>query len=119
MDRKSKLDFQSNSKHDDAKINNKEIKIVYDPLKSKSSNVAMQNLRSADHDDAHHKSSSDSLAADSFFNPSNYILSEVYINDDLSQLPSVDEKSIVTCIKNKFENHKYYVTNIYSIVRGS
>jgi hypothetical protein len=52
---------------------------------------------------------SDNLNNESFFNANNYILNEVYLNDDLSLLPVVDEKTLVSCVKNKFEAKKYFV----------
>jgi hypothetical protein len=67
--------------------------------------------------DAHsttiYSETSENFQNESFFNANNYILNEVYLNDDLSLLPVVDEKTLVSCIKNKFEAKKYYVINSF------
>ena len=36
-------------------------------------------------------------------------VSEVYLSDDLSLLPVIDEKSVIGCMKTKFESKKCYV----------
>ena len=46
----------------------------------------------------------------SIVNLGNFIGNEpVYMNDDLSLLPHIDEKSIFNVLKNKFEVQKYHV----------
>jgi hypothetical protein len=93
----------------DKNNNKKEIKIVYDPTKSKTNNIAMQSINGTSSNTGGYTDSSENLAGESFFNPNNYILNDAYMHDDLSTLPSVDEKSILACLKNKFENRKYFV----------
>ncbi len=59
---------------------------------------------------------SENFQNESFFNANNYILNEVYLNEDLSLLPVVDEKTLVSCVKNKFEAKKYYVNFVIQVM---
>ena len=115
---------------------NKELKLIYDHNKasnatsaksqilvasSKSNNApnpptSQQQLKNQEQYQREQQSAtmysetSDNFNNESVFNANNYILNEVYLNEDLSLLPVVDEKSLLGCIKNKFETKKYYVT---------
>jgi hypothetical protein len=51
----------------------------------------------------------ESVETDSTFYNSN-LVTDVYLTDDLSLLPMIDDKTLLTTIKAKFENRKYYVS---------
>ncbi len=47
---------------------------------------------------------------DSLVNVGDFIGNDaIYLHDDLSQLPQIDEKILTTTLKNRFENRKFYV----------
>jgi hypothetical protein len=39
------------------------------------------------------------------------IPNEMFVNDDLSSLPQIDDKILYNCLKYKFENRKYFVSS--------
>lgn len=51
----------------------------------------------------------ESVETDSTFYNSN-LVTDVYLTDDLSLLPMIDDKTLLTTIKAKFENRKYFVS---------
>jgi hypothetical protein len=56
----------------------------------------------------------ESVETDSTFYNSN-LVTDVYLTDDLSLLPMIDDKTLLTTIKAKFENRKYYVIKLIHI----
>jgi hypothetical protein len=50
----------------------------------------------------------ESVETDSTIYNSNLVM-DVYLSDDLSLLPIIDDKTLLSTLKAKFENRKYYV----------